>query len=173
MNARSLVSKSNNLFWIMLATIVVTAFSLMLLVMAIQVISRYSLGVAVPWTDEVSRYLFLVEIFLGSVLALRYQEHIRITVVTDLLSPRAQHVIMSIGDIICIIVLLMLMSGAWQMMDRTAGVFASTFKMSFSYIYFMQFFSALLMILVMCGDLYRRLRSRGCNAHLNNETGSL
>ncbi|MFD2435870.1 TRAP transporter small permease [Modicisalibacter luteus] len=89
MSPRSFVSSALAIFWSLLTTVVVTAFCLMLVVMAIQVISRYTLGLAVPWTDEVSRYLFLAEIFLGSVLALRYQEHIRVTIVTDRLLPRS------------------------------------------------------------------------------------
>lgn len=89
MTSSPTLSRALGAFWWLLTTVVVGAFGMMLLVMAIQVIARYALGVAVPWTDEVSRYLFLAEIFLGSVLALRYQEHIRITVVTDLLPASA------------------------------------------------------------------------------------
>ena len=133
----------------------------MLVVMSIQVISRYTLGLAVPWTDEVSRYLFLAEIFLGSVLALRYHEHIRITIVTrptarqdgaSCRGPRrpdrhrgAAHA--SWG-------------GAWNMMGRTAGVFASTFPMSFSYLYLMQFIAALLMLILLVGQCQRHLRGK-------------
>jgi TRAP-type transport system small permease protein len=151
------VTRAIDLFWRLLTTIVMTAFALMLTIMAIQVISRYALGLAVSWTDEASRYLFLAEIFLGSVLALRYQEHIRITLVTDLLSPRLRHIAASLADIICILVLLMLVVGAWNMMDRTAGILASTFRLSFSYIYLIQLVSALMMIGLLIGDLYRRL----------------
>lgn len=145
-------------FWRLLTLVVVTAFGLMLTVMAIQVISRYSLGIAVPWTDEVSRYLFLSEIFLGSVLALRYQEHIRITVVTDLLSPSLRRIAALLADLICIAVLVMMMGGAFNMMERTAGVFASTFDMSFSYLYLMQLIAAGLMILLLVEDIINRLR---------------
>ncbi|PXX96764.1 C4-dicarboxylate ABC transporter permease [Halomonas sp. LBP4] len=134
-----------------------TAFALMLAIMAIQVISRYALGIAVSWTDEASRYLFLAEIFLGSVLALRYQEHIRITIVTDIMSPSLRNIAASVADVICVLVLLMLVVGAWNMMDRTAGIMASTFQMSFSYIYLIQLISALLMIGLLLDDLYQRI----------------
>nr|WP_275445728.1 MULTISPECIES: TRAP transporter small permease [unclassified Halomonas] len=143
-----------------MTTIVVAAFCLMLTVMAIQVISRYTLGLAVPWTDEVSRYLFLAEIFLGSVLALRYQEHIRVTIVTDLLPPKAARLVAALADLIGIAVLLMLMGGAWNMMERTAGVFASTFRMSFSYVYLMQFIAALLMVILLVDQCQRHLRGK-------------
>jgi TRAP-type C4-dicarboxylate transport system permease small subunit len=151
------VTRAVDLFWALLTGVVMTAFALMLIIMAIQVISRYILGIAVSWTDEASRYLFLAEIFLGSVLALRYQEHVRITIVTDVLTPSLRNIAASVADVICVLVLLMLVVGAWNMMDRTAGIMASTFRMSFSYIYLIQLISALLMIGLLLGDLYRRL----------------
>lgn len=154
------ITRALDLFWQLLTGVVITAFTLMLIIMAIQVISRYVLGIAVSWTDEASRYLFLAEIFLGSVLALRYQEHIRITIVTDVLSPSLRNIAASVADVICVLVLLMLVLGAWNMMDRTAGIMASTFRMSFSYIYLIQLISALLMIGLLLGDLYRRIVSR-------------
>lgn len=157
MRTEPLMTRAANLFWKALTAIVMTAFAVMLITMAIQVISRYALGIAVPWTDEVSRYLFLAEIFLGSILALRYGEHIRISVVTDLLPPAARNVAASIADIVCIVVLLLLVIGAWNMMGRTSGILASTFRMSFSYIYFLQCFAALCMIVLLLGNLYRRL----------------
>lgn len=160
MSLRSFVTNALTLFWSLLTTVVVTAFCLMLVVMAIQVISRYTLGLAVPWTDEVSRYLFLAEIFLGSVLALRYQEHIRVTVVTDLLPARVAHLVAALADLIGIVVLLMIMGGAWNMMERTAGVFASTFRMSFSYVYLMQFIAALLMVILLADQCQRHLRGK-------------
>ncbi|MFY0992463.1 TRAP transporter small permease [Halomonas sp. C05BenzN] len=157
MNTAERVTRAVELFWKLLTGIVMAAFALMLAIMAIQVISRYALGIAVPWTDEAARYLFLAEIFLGAVLALRYQAHIRITVVTDALGPRLRNLAASLADVICILVLLMLVIGAWNMMGRTAGVLASTFRMSFSYIYLIQLISALLMIGLLLGDLYRRI----------------
>lgn len=151
------ITRVLDLFWRLLTGVVMTAFALMLIIMAIQVISRYALGIAVSWTDEASRYLFLAEIFLGSVLALRYQEHIRITIVTDILRPSLRNIAASAADVICVLVLLMLVVGAWNMMDRTAGIMASTFQMSFSYIYLIQLISALLMIGLLLDDLYRRI----------------
>ncbi|MAY73097.1 MAG: C4-dicarboxylate ABC transporter permease [Halomonas sp.] len=157
MTSSPTLSRALGAFWWLLTTVVVGAFGMMLLVMAIQVIARYALGVAVPWTDEVSRYLFLAEIFLGSVLALRYQEHIRITVVTDLLPASAQRWAAVAADAISILVLLMIMGGAFNMMERTAGIFASTFDMSFSYLYLMQLVAAGLMALLLVEDLVVRL----------------
>ena len=151
------VNRIVDLFWRLLTAIVMTAFALMLVILAIQVVSRYALGIAVSWTDEASRYLFMVEIFLGSVLALRYQEHIKITLLTDIMGPRLRHISACAADVVCILVLLMLLLGSWNMMQRTTGVLASTFRMSFSYMYLLLVISSILMTGLLIGDLYRRL----------------
>lgn len=160
MSTSTFVNRSIERFWRLLSAVVITAFSLMLIIMAVQVISRYLLGIAVPWTDEASRYLFLAEIFLGSILALHYQQHISITIATDMLPVRLKRITGALADVICILVLLMLVFGAWNMMGRTSGILASTFQMSFSYIYFIQCLSAAIMIGLLLGNLYRRFNGR-------------
>lgn len=158
MNTPSPLSRASELFWRFLTAVVVTCFSLMLVIMMIQVIARYALSVAVPWTDEASRYFFLAAIFLGAVLAQRRREHIRITILTEVLPDKARHVLAGISDAVCIGVAGMLLYGALVMMERTAGVYASTFELSFSWIYAIQFAGILAMMLLSCRDLF----AQGC-----------
>ncbi len=159
MNTPSPLARASELFWQLLTAIVVTCFALMLVIMMIQVIARYALSVAVPWTDEASRYFFLAAIFLGAVLAQRRREHIRITILIDVLPDRARRVLACVSDAICIGVAAMLLYGALVMMERTAGVYASTFELSFSWIYAIQFAGILAMLLLSCRDLFAQTRS--------------
>jgi TRAP-type C4-dicarboxylate transport system permease small subunit len=143
-----------NGFWNLLTVIVVTCFSLMLVVMLIQIASRYVFGIGVPWTDEVSRYLYISEIFLGTALAQRRKEHIRISVVTDLLPKTGKKVAACIADIITLLVSAMLVYGAIHMMKVTKGVYASTFNMSFSYLYLIQISGIVLFSLLVLRDMF-------------------
>lgn len=151
------LSTATALFWRLLTTIVVCCFSLMLVIMMIQVIARYALEVAVPWTDEASRYFFLAAIFLGAVLAQRQREHISITILTDILPDKVRRVLAAISDAVCITVAAMLVFGAFSMMERTAGIYASTFDLSFSWIYSIQLVGLALMMLLSCRDLFLKL----------------
>lgn len=160
MKASMPAANAVELFWKLVTAIIVTCFSLMLIIMMIQVVSRYALGVAVPWTDEASRYFFLAEIFLGAALAQRHGEHISITILTDMLSEDTKRYFDAASDIICIVIAGMLLFGALDMMERTAGVYASTFRLSFSYVYMVQFIGILLMMLLFARDLYAKLFRR-------------
>lgn len=156
MNTPTPLARAAERFWQLLTAIVVTCFSLMLAIMMIQVIARHALSVAVPWTDEASRYFFLAAIFLGAVLAQRRREHIAITILTDVLPAKARAMLAAVSDAICIGVAGMLLYGALAMMERTAGVYASTFELSFSWLYAIQFAGLLAMMLLSCRDLFAK-----------------
>ena len=156
MNTHSTRTRAAELCWQLLTVVVVTCFSLMLVIMMVQVIARYALSAAVPWTDEASRYFFLAAIFLGAVLAQHRREHIRITILIDVLPEKVRHLLAGISDAVCIGVAAMLLYGSLVMMERTAGVYASTFQLSFSWIYAIQFAGLFAMMLLLCRDLYRQ-----------------
>lgn len=161
MKTPSPLSRAAELFWQFLTAVVVACFSLMLAIMMVQVIARHALSVAVPWTDEASRYFFLAAIFLGAVLAQRRREHIAITILTDVLPAKVRRVLAGVSDAICIGVAAMLLYGALVMMERTAGIYASTFQLSFSWIYSIQFAGLLAMMLLSCRDLFARACAAG------------
>ena len=53
----------------------------MCLVLLAQVISRYLFGKPLTWSEELSRYIFIWQIWLGASTALKYNEHIRVTLI--------------------------------------------------------------------------------------------
>lgn len=165
MNTPAPLSRAVELFWQLVTAVVITCFSLMLAIMMIQVIARHALSVAVPWTDEASRYFFLAAIFLGAVLAQRRREHITITILTDALPARARRVLGGISDAICIGVAGMLLYGALAMMERTVGIYASTFELSFSWLYSIQFAGLFAMMLLSCRDLCAKACAGACADH--------
>ena len=128
----------------------------MLFVMLIQIAARDLFNIGVPWTDEVSRYNFIAEIFLGAALAQRKKEHITITVFTDLLNTKTKNILAIFADIFSILVCGILVAGAYKMAQVTKGIFASSFNMSFSYIYFIQVAGVFLLMLLLVRDLLVR-----------------
>lgn len=57
-------------------------------VLAVQVASRQLPGVYVPWTEEVSRFLFVWLAFLGTALAFQRNAHVAITLLAERAGPR-------------------------------------------------------------------------------------
>jgi len=65
--------------------VLTSCFSLFAGVCFVQVISRYILKVSLPWSEELSRYLFIYATYLGSVIAVTSGSHVSISIVDSLL----------------------------------------------------------------------------------------
>ena len=83
------------------AIIAVVAVALVAVV-SLQVTSRYALGtyVSLAWTDEVARALMTWLTFLGAAVVERQREQIQVTIVTDMLAPRARAIAAIASDVI-------------------------------------------------------------------------
>ncbi|MCG9626392.1 TRAP transporter small permease [Vibrio mediterranei] len=64
-------------------------FLAMLSVLTIQIVSRYFFSVAIPWTEELSRWLYIYIVFIGASEAVSRRDHIAVDIVPNRLGVRA------------------------------------------------------------------------------------
>ncbi len=67
--------------------------SALIAVLSLQVAGRQLPGIFFPWTEEVSRFLFVWLAFLGTALAVQRNAHVAIHFVADRMGPRLQLVL--------------------------------------------------------------------------------
>jgi TRAP-type C4-dicarboxylate transport system permease small subunit len=72
---------------------------------------RYGLGKPTIWITEVSTYLFLYVIYLGTAYALQQDMHIKVTFFLEVFGKRTQHIIDLITSILAILFTIVLL---WQ-----------------------------------------------------------
>lgn len=77
----------------------VLLISIMIILLFIQVISRYVFNNALSFTEEISLMLFIIFVYLGSSLAIKKRKHLRITILVNKLTPRAQKIIEIISNV--------------------------------------------------------------------------
>lgn len=75
---------------------------LMVIVVFIQVICRYILNSSLSWSEELVRYIFVWQVWLGASLGMRINEHIRVDMFVKKLPEAAQKVL----DLLIILLLL-------------------------------------------------------------------
>jgi|SRR5699024_7731933 len=80
-----------------------------LIILLAQVIMRYFLGLSTTWQDESARYFIIWGVLLGSAVALRDGQHIRVDVIYQRFSSKWKGFIDILANI-CIIVFLMFMA---------------------------------------------------------------
>jgi len=84
-----------------------TFFIIVLMVFA-QVISRYFIGASLTWSEELCRYLYVWECWLGVSLTQRYDRHIKLLFLVERLSPgrkKISEVIASVFSVGCALIL--------------------------------------------------------------------
>ena len=139
-----------NYFWALIAGIMVLFVCLSIFV---DVFLRYFMGSASIWITEISSYLFLYIIFLGTAYAFDQGQHINVTFVFDRLGPRGKTVAQVMTNAFCMVYALVLI---WQSSKLTWEAFSwdwrtpTILKFPYAIIYVVMIFgSALLFITIM------------------------
>ncbi len=55
-----------------------------------QIIMRSIFNYSLSWTEELSRYIFIWQIWLGTSISFRYKQHIRVEILTNILKGKSK-----------------------------------------------------------------------------------
>jgi TRAP-type C4-dicarboxylate transport system permease small subunit len=81
------------------------------------VVSRYVFNRPLMWTDELANFLFLWLAMLGTVVALRRNEHMRLTTLINSLSPKRGQWLSTVGALVVIVFVLEILLPAAQYLE--------------------------------------------------------
>lgn len=68
--------------------ILIASFCFVVPLLFLQIVMRYVFSNSISWSEELARYIFLWQIWLGASYAVRKQKHIRIDVIKSKLSTK-------------------------------------------------------------------------------------
>ncbi len=141
---------------------VLTNASLILMFLSVMagVITRYILKSPLFWTDELSRYLMIYMVFLGSTLSFREGKHPSLTFIVDSMSAKTHRVWDSIIDLFLIAVLVMITAGSFDMMFSGPVGYTPSLRIKFSWVYLAIPLGGISMIAEILLRLIRRLRNK-------------
>jgi len=133
---------------------------LMFLITFFQVVSRVALATSSVWSEELARLTYVVMVFLGAALLVRDDGLIRVTVLTDRVGKRTGKIFRILTDLFCVPFVVIMTWGAWTNARANWTTYAPTIDwLSFGYVYLAIFFSGLLMLWYLAGNLIRDTRS--------------
>ena len=98
----------------------VALFAAMIVAVTLQIIFRH-IGLAVAWTDELSRYLFVWLIYIGSIKAVRERKHLKVDILSLLVKERGNYVFHLIDHISSIIFWVIMSYFMWSVVYRYIG----------------------------------------------------
>lgn len=101
MEKKTILSRIGSVYDHIEEYLLVTSLAANVILVFMQVIMRTVFKNSLTWSEELSRYIFIWQIWLGASTALKYNEHIRVTLIFSFLkNKRIQAAISLIADLI-------------------------------------------------------------------------
>ncbi|HDL4390686.1 TPA: TRAP transporter small permease [Mannheimia haemolytica] len=107
-----------------LLEILVVILSAMSILVFVNVVLRYGFNSSISVTEEVSRYMFVWLAFLGAVLAFSENQHVKVTMLTDKLSPTARNILSVVTDLAMLFCCYLIVDGSWIQFNLNLNNFA-------------------------------------------------
>lgn len=134
------------------------------LLVFMQVIMRTVFKNSITWSEELSRYIFIWQIWLGASMALKYNEHIRVTLILSFLkNKKVQAAIIFFADLLWFLFCAyMVINGKDLLVSMSARrAVSSGLRLPLVYVYAVFPIASFLVCARLLGVLYRDIKRFG------------
>lgn len=137
----------------------VTMFAVMVATIFLQIIMRFCFSNSLVWSEELGKFMFVWISWLGLSIGERRNEHIKITLVMDKLSPKWQKIFEIISYIILLGILGITVYYAVVLVEFQINVKYAGIKISTAWGYLSLVLGCSFMILRLGGVIYRDIKA--------------
>ncbi|MBT8364739.1 MAG: TRAP transporter small permease [Deltaproteobacteria bacterium] len=130
-------------------SMVILIAGLIVAIVTAEVTLRYLFSHSMIFTEELSRYLMVWIVFLGSALAIRDGSHIRIQILLNRLGPRMQQIVKLAAYALIIVFLIFITVEGLKILPRQLQQMCITIDISLFYFYLAIPVGSILMIIFM------------------------
>jgi TRAP-type C4-dicarboxylate transport system permease small subunit len=132
-----------------------------LFIIILEVVCRGVLHVPVSFTDELSRSIYIIMVFLGASAALRDRAHVTVDIVTNIVPEKAKRILRIVSAIFMIPFIVAMTFGAFEdVMRYWASVISTVGWLKVGYLYLGVAVSGILMIFYIILNLIDDIRNR-------------
>ena len=137
--------------------LLIGVFGLMVLLVFGNVVLRYGFNYGIIFSEEVSRFLFVWMVFLGSVLMLHDNGHLGVHTVTKLLPLAGKKLCKFIGDATTLACCALMTYGGWKIVGLNMVNYAPVSGIPIGIVYAALLICSVGMGVLLIGSLYRLL----------------
>lgn len=141
--------------WLLIAIL-----GLMVILVFGNVVLRYGFNSGITFSEELSRFLFVWMVFLGSVLMLRDNGHLGVHTFTSLLPLWGKKICKLISDVITLACCVLLSVGAWQVIGLNLTNMAPISGVPLGVVYMACMLCSVGMGFLLIGSIYRLLTGK-------------
>ncbi len=136
---------------------IVCSLSLMTIFVFGNVVLRYVFNTGLTWSEELSRFLFIWMIFLGSILGLKDNEHLGVDMMVKKLSYKGKKICFVVSNLLILITLVFLFDGSWKLTIINLNQTAPASGLPYFFIYGIGLITSIGMMVIVFANLYRIL----------------
>ncbi|MDR1966551.1 MAG: TRAP transporter small permease [Synergistaceae bacterium] len=100
--------------------ILVASFAVTVSIVALQVVMRYVFNNSLSWSEELTRFIFVWQVWMGTSVACKKNHHIRVEILPSVLNGRAKAAYFLIGDILVLAFTVFLVYDGFIVVNRLA-----------------------------------------------------
>ena len=139
-----------------------------IIIVLFQVFNRFWFNLPAPWTEEISRYIFVWLCILGITRGVRDDLHIKVDLVVGLLPKKVQQSIDFFVNIVVILLLTVVLISGLKLLPLTVTRKAATINISMYYLYVGIPASAIVMIIYLLINNVNTLKSFFVSREISN-----
>lgn len=124
------------------------------------VVLRYAFSTGWLISEEISRWMFVWMVFIGSIVALRENAHLGTDMVVVRLPAGARRVCTVVAQLIMLYISWLMLSGSWSQVEINAGTEAPVSGLSLSFLYFCGVVFAVSTLFILFYELWMNLSGR-------------
>lgn len=125
----------------------VSMFCVMVLIIFVQVVMRYVFNNSLSWSEELGKFIFVWISWVGISIGARKNEHIKITMLTDKLSPKMSHIINIVSEMVVMSICFVTVFYGISLIISQANIYFAGIKISMSWGYLSVVFGCIIMML--------------------------
>lgn len=137
--------------------VLIGILGLMVILVFGNVVLRYGFNSGIMFSEEVSRFLFVWMVFLGSVLMLRDNGHLGVHTITKMLPLAGKKACKLISDLTVLACCVLLTYGGWQIVKLNMVNIAPISEIPLGVVYMACIFLSVGMSILLLGSIYRLL----------------
>lgn len=140
--------------------LLVSSLAFTVVLVFIQVIMRYVFNQSISWSEELCRYIFIWQIWLGSSLAFRNKQHIAIEMISDKLKGKAKTTYQMVGNLITLAFNIFLASYGFNLVNTmlTRGTISSGMRVPLYIVYLAAPVSSLVIVFRLVAQILNQVK---------------
>lgn len=124
------------------------------------VILRYVFHTGITWAEEMSRFMFIWMVFLGSILVLKEGTHIGMDILVRKVPENISKLLLFIGNCIILVIAFIVLNGSWEMTLDSISSKAPATGISLAFMYFVGIIMSVGMIVIAFVNLIKIFKQK-------------